>query len=663
MSTTSPHPPSRATTPVVPLPVPSRHSAAGPGREPRALALLPTALAAVVAASPLVGGLYDLAAWAPLGLAVWLALVAVLLAAPTRLGRPSVVALAGLGGFAAWSGASMAWTPSVERAWLETSRWGLYAGIVAVALLTVRNAAVARLVAATLAAGVGVVCVLVLARLGFDGGSDLFVDARLAGPVGYANGFAGFAVMALWLLIAWAEASGSALRRGGALALAVLAVALVVLTQSRAAFPVLAVSAAVLIAAVPGRRRRAWALLTVLSAAAFAMPWLLAVYANRVPGSPPNLDDVRAAVLASLFAALVAGAAWAVACAWAAKARDAAARVSAAGLCLVVLAAGVLALPRADDVVERARAEYRAFVSLQFDAQRTNRFSTAGGNRNELWRVALEQARAAPATGIGAGGYATAWFEERRIAEDAVRQPHSLPLQALAELGIPGAAALLAFLLAVLWAGVRPARGAVTQPDRLLQVAGLGTFVAWLTHTSVDWLHVLPGLTGVALIAAVLLLGQVQTSAAGTTMPSARARALRGLAVLLVLLVAAATGRLFAADREQRAAAKLLTADPARALVVSERALALNAASLDARYVRAAAQARLGRYEAARAALEDAARVEPRNHVAWVLLGDLAIRRGDHALAARDYAQALARNPRDLALAAALRRARERAAR
>jgi cytochrome c-type biogenesis protein CcmH/NrfG len=48
--------------------------------------------------------------------------------------------------------------------------------------------------------------------------------------------------------------------------------------------------------------------------------------------------------------------------------------------------------------------------------------------------------------------------------------------------------------------------------------------------------------------------------------------------------------------------------------------------------------------------LREAARREPRNFVTWALLGDLAVRSGNMAVAKQNYRRALALNPRDVGL-------------
>lgn len=113
--------------------------------------------------------------------------------------------------------------------------------------------------------------------------------------------------------------------------------------------------------------------------------------------------------------------------------------------------------------------------------------------------------RSAPWVGVGAGDYQPGYYLHRRTTE-SIQQPHSLELQTLAELGVIGALLLAASLGPVAVGLVRTAREARGDPlARAVVVAAGGAFVGWLCQTSVDWLHLFPGLTAVALAAAVAL--------------------------------------------------------------------------------------------------------------------------------------------------------------
>lgn len=660
MSATAPppwlKPPARDLTPAA-------HRAAAPTTPP-ALAVVAVLQAVLFAGSPLLAGLYGFAAWGALSLVLLLVLVAVLLSAPIGLPREAGVALGGLVGLVAWSALSMTWAESADRAWTEVNRFALYATVLATVVLTVRTVRSARLVAAALAATVGLLVAGLSAHLALTGGTAFFVDHRLSEPLGYANGLAGFLVIGLWALLAGVEPRGHLAARGGpltlvvragALALAVLAIDLLVLTQSRAIVPALVASAVVVFAVVPGRCGRGWALVAVAGGVAPALPGLLEVYATRLSGQGalPAPEMVQGAMTTAWLAALAVGVLWAVACAAAPRLPQRLAGLSARGLVAVALLLAIAALGAVDRPLERAHSEVQDFTTLRFDDKRDSRFASAGGNRYDLWRIALGQAADHPVRGVGAGGYASTYYLERRSPDDDVRQPHSLGLQVLAELGVIGALALLAFLGAVLWAGTRARPGAIATHDRFVRVAALGGFTAWLAHTSVDWLHNLPGVTGMALIGAGLLLARTPPAqAAPGSGATRRRRSAAGLAIIVVVIAAASTGRQLGALHEREAAAGLLARDPAAALARADSAVALSPGALENHYVRAAAQARLGQYTATRTTLLHAARLEPHNHVPWALLGDLATRRGDRRLALSSYRHAHALNPRDPALAA-----------
>jgi tetratricopeptide (TPR) repeat protein len=272
--------------------------------------------------------------------------------------------------------------------------------------------------------------------------------------------------------------------------------------------------------------------------------------------------------------------------------------------------------------------------------------------------VAAGQFADNPIRGVGAGNFDSTYFLERRTSEN-IRQPHSLELQTLGELGFVGGLLLAAFLVAIALGFARRAREASSDPRaRGLAVAAGGTLVVWLVHTSVDWLHLIPGLTGIALCSAAVLVG-----------PWARSRATRagraGVAIvavcgLVVLVGAVLVGRAALADRYLNEGRDALAIEPAEAIAKAKDSQRLNDEGLQAYYLESAAWARLGDYLRARAALTEATRREPHDSITWALLGDLATRRGADTQALADYRRALALNPRNRALAEATRRARAR---
>jgi len=171
--------------------------------------------------------------------------------------------------------------------------------------------------------------------------------------------------------------------------------------------------------------------------------------------------------------------------------------------------------------------------------------------------------------------------------------------------------------------------------------------VAWLVHTSVDWIHLLPGVTGMALAALAVLVMSGQEP----RRPRPRLASAVLVAVLLTLASVSLT-RQGLAEHFQRVAQAQLAERPADALVNANRSLRLDPEAIRAYYIRAAAFARYGQATAARQSLLAAAVREPSDFVTWTLLGDLAVRRDRLDEAQDHYRRALALNPRDPGLRA-----------
>jgi tetratricopeptide (TPR) repeat protein len=298
----------------------------------------------------------------------------------------------------------------------------------------------------------------------------------------------------------------------------------------------------------------------------------------------------------------------------------------------------------AGDAADWMERQYDAFVQARKTGNESTRFATGGGDRSDHWRVALRQFRDQPLKGVGAGNYDTTYYLERHSNQN-IRQPHSLEIQALSELGVIGALAVLVFVLGVLWALVRG------RSSGALATAAGGTFLVWLLHTSVDWLHLIPGVTGVALGAAAILLTDRETHGPSRGLPRFAAAA----ACLAVIGGAVMVGRPLIAQHLRDAARDRLRSDPAASVRKANDSLGLDPQNLSTLYVKSAAFARLDDYRSARSVLLEATRLEPHDFVPWALAGDLAVRRGDLGEARRAYRRALRLNPRDITLRALAR--------
>ncbi len=647
--------------PPEPLNLPREPSA--PTRRPlggRSLALaVAVAQPAVFGVSCLFGGYYSLSAWGAIALASF-ALIVPLLALrridPTPAAR---VALTGLGLLVAWAALSMFWAESVDNAWTEVNRLSLYTATVVIGLSALREARHARVAINVVTLAVCAVVAYLTVRMLTGSGVGLFIDDRISLPMGYTNGEAGFFLMGFWCCLAGAEPGGRAALRGVALAFSALIFDLLVLTQSRAIIPALFVSMAVILVAFPRRLGRGWALLLVVGAVGAALPWVLDVYALKGKGLPLDEATIRSAALASVLSAAVAGAVWSGVCRFAPRMNSPQRRRGAGAVAIAIPLIAVIAIAvQVNDPVGHVRTQYQNFVGLHVNESASARFTDAGGYRYDLWRVAVREFSNAPVLGLGAGNYTRGYYTERRQTT-TVRQPHSLELQMLSELGLPGGIALLLFVGGVFAAAFSRRQRLGLEHDVRVSVAACGLFTVWLVHTSVDWLYNLPGLTGIGLVGAAVLLRRPEPAAdvpdapePGRALGSNRQRIALVLGLACLALLAASVGRQLTAGLYRQQAEHRVASDPVEALRAANRSLGLNPASLSSYYVKAAAYARLDRYEQARQALSEAARREPHNYVPPGLLGDLAVRHGDFSAASAEYRRASQLNPREPTLAA-----------
>ena len=198
---------------------------------------------------------------------------------------------------------------------------------------------------------------------------------------------------------------------------------------------------------------------------------------------------------------------------------------TAAALCVVLLPAGVAAI-KLGSIERTARDQWHAFVHLSdagssSAAAAQTRLLSGAGNRYDYWRIAWHVFTGHPAVGVGAGGYTVAYYRQRRTTE-AIENPHSIELELLAELGLIGGAMLVALITAVVLAARRWQTAAKRSPHaRTLLVCAGGVAVTWLVDTSGDWMHLLPGVTAVALMAVAVLCYREPSVAGAETSASA----------------------------------------------------------------------------------------------------------------------------------------------
>lgn len=650
----------------------------------RSLAAAPAALVALLLlVATLYEGAFDVRIWAPVALFALVLLTALAVSGGIRpLTRPLQVALAAIWAFAGWTLVSAAWADSVALAWEGAGIAILYAALVTVAMACVPGARQMSAIGAGLVIGVVAIAVVTLVRMHVEG-SELFVAGRLDSPVGYRNATAALFALAFWPLIGIAVTRGrNPTLRATAFAAAVLCLGLAFLTQSRGVIVALVLGGAVALVLSTERIRRAFlSLLAVGGVLVLSGPLLVAYRRFEDGPGPVTSSDIASATNALTFLvvdALIVGLVLAL--------LDGGLRASVENLArarrisVVALAAGAVGLfaggvVAAGDPVDFVREKVDEFQAVESRSSEFSETISTGGQRYDLWRVALDQFAAAPIAGAGEGGYSFAYYAERDTDRN-LTSPHSLPLQLLAELGVVGALLFATFVAATAFA---IARGIRRQPIlKRHAVAGLAAAGAVvLGQATVDWIWLVPGVMGIGLFCLALAAGMVSPEGAaagrwiaGRRLPGVRGRAAAGRTAWLGLreglpvagLVAATLLVLavFLSDYFVREARTAASPHDARSAAV--HAEDITPWALTPRYLQAAALEDRGRVDAARAELRRALALEPRNFATLGLLGDLEVRDGDKEAAAGYYRRAAELNPNDVGLAKLLDMARRQPA-
>jgi hypothetical protein len=169
-----------------------------------------------------------------------------------------------------------------------------------------------------------------------------------------------------------------------------------------------------------------------------------------------------------------------------------------------IVAVGVVALTAARNEIEKGWDEFRGSevsdVQSEPSEDPASRLTSLRGNRYPIWRSALRAYESDPLKGIGAGGFEF-WWNRDAEGEEFIQDAHSLYLEKLAELGIPGLVLVLAIVLGLLAAAIR-ARIRLDDPAEIgAATACIAAFVAYIFHTGVDWMWEVTAITALAVAA------------------------------------------------------------------------------------------------------------------------------------------------------------------
>jgi O-antigen ligase len=527
-------------------------------------------------------GAYEIGAWAPLGLLVLAALLVLCIAGwrlPLRAAAPAA-ALVVLG---AWAAVSGIWGGVPDAGWTTLDQL-LVAGAALALGAMLAAAASPRLIQNAVLIGIAAHAVELLSRLAFSANAQSYFHGRvLYGLVGYQNAQA--AILAIGVPPALAlAAQHHRLQRAAGAAVAVVLCAGLLLTGSRGGLLALVVGVFVQIVWSRNGRLAATALVT-LAAVLALVPKLRrvddALFAGRVDHA------VRAYVVFAVLAATAA--AVIVQIRLPQPSRRVLAAVVAAAVCVLCVFAGVTVGPR----LGTAWTEITSDAAPNTAPGSTRLVSLSLNGRREAWRVALGAVADHPLKGAGPASFALRWTENRRLSSLYIIQPHSLELELLAELGIIGLAAFLAFVVAAY-------RGIARSGPRVGGVAA-GALSIVLVQASYDWTWSFPGLV----VPALLLVGAACVS-------EVRRRTVPTAAILALLVASACAVTVpYLAHRQVDAARALQAVDPGAAWSHAQAAARLDPWDEEAVATKAAIEVSIGKFAQAARTYHEAAALAP----------------------------------------------------
>jgi hypothetical protein len=421
-----------------------------------------------------------------------------------------------------WTALSFLWTPIAGSTEDDLQRVLLYLGYLLAATVLFRAVWVTRLMEPLLAAGTLIVTGYGLSeRLVpdlVDLSESVTAGGRLEQPLTYWNASGALAAIGVVLC---ARMMGDphrpgALRMAAATATVPLATG-VYLSLSRGVLAALAVGLSVLVALAPDGRAQ-------LRAVGIAL--LCSIPACVVAGALPavrtladSLATRRAEGLAMLATLLVLMSVAALLQRREARAaRPAGEPLHPRHRMLATVGVGVVLLGA---LLAAAAFESKPESRSPAFGANPQRLQSLDSNRYSYWHVALDTFADRPIQGIGSGAFVVDWLQHRDV-DDPTREPHSLYLGTLAELGLVG----FACIVALLW-GVGAAARRLWRANPALAAGPIAALVVWAAHAGIDWDWEMPALTMVALALAGAVIAWSELPAAGAATASARAGSAR----------------------------------------------------------------------------------------------------------------------------------------
>jgi hypothetical protein len=581
--------------------------------------------------------------------------------------QASLAVLALLLGFALWTALSLEWTQSQERTATELARVFTYLGIFVLGIcLVTRRRAGARQVLGGVTFGLGLIAALaILSRFHMpwfppnELGKVLpgiEIERRLAYPLNYSSAMGALAGMTLPLLLAataWARTI--AVQALAAAAIPLAGLTLYLATSGTGAMVAL-VAVGAFLALSPDRLPK---LLTLAAGTGGGVLLAAAVHSREAlaRGLPTPAAEQQGTEVIWIALAICAGVAlFQVGLSLALRRLDRPGllRISRNEALVATAAVLVIALPFsiAAGAPHEASHRWEVFKSRGGDtsvgpSSPSSILDFHGAGRYQFWNSAVDASETASWKGIGPGTFEF-WWARHASYNGYVRTAHSLYLENLAELGIPGLLLIGGFIFSVL--GIGAVRAMRAPPDeRLLLAAATAGAAGFAMAAALDWVWQLAALSvAFMLLAAVAVCGYSlpdPTRRRRRSRRNNRNRMLRAGAVALALAalisiwfplrgatalrqseVDAANGDLNAALQQAR--------DAADAQSYAASPLLQEAVILEQQ----------GKLHPAASAAASAARKEGANWRTWFILARIEAERGRIAASLRDFGKAHERN-------------------
>ncbi|MDQ6607234.1 MAG: O-antigen ligase family protein [Actinomycetota bacterium] len=564
-----------------------------------------------------------------------------------------------LAAFTLWSGLSIAWSVAPDQTWIELNRWLTYLVVLGLAItagasstrasewvaggfLVVSLAVTAYALAQKLVPGLHVAGVFDFNQTG--------QFARLQEPFGYWNALSLFISMGVPIALALTvdRRRGRRLRLGALLAIELMFLA-VGFTYSRGGLIALGLGIAAAVA-LGGVRLRSlmWLATAVLCT---VPPLVLGLVTHSLTTSHIGLAQRESAGGALLGVTIVSALVLVFTGRWLQATEQRVAlspeRASVVGRALLIAvgAAFVIAL-LAVTFSSRGLSGTVSHAWSSFTATRgesvsdpSRLLSADSGNRWVWWKEAAGAFSDRPLGGWGAGSFQVVHLLYRHDSL-AVKQPHSVPLQLLAETGLIGTLLALAGLGTLLTLAVKVVRRQPPGSERIVAAALLAGAVAYVVHACYDWDSDIPGVTLPALLFLGVLAGSVRAARARPAPPSPGLRGpgpmvrILGLATLtLGLCCFAVSAALPSIAADQASGAEVAAGGSGGALVQAQSAAALASRlnPLSDAGLRAESTIALHRGDPrqARAYLLAAVRRQPTDEHAWARLAYINFQLGD----------------------------------